>query len=118
TYFVTALPVYNQLLNASVCIGSNYKGFTIHADTNIVQHLFTKNNCDSTITNVVKALSNPVTIVNASRCKGTLYNGITINNDTIFSGYYIGSNGCDSIVNYHVQALQKTLRTINASICA
>jgi len=103
-----------QLINASVCQGENYAGYTasgIYIDT-----LVAANGCDSVRT--INLTVNPRTFSNITQsiCAGQSFEGYTSTGTYIDT--LVAANGCDSVRTINLTVNQRTFSNITQSICA
>lgn len=99
-------PVYNLVLEKSVCKGKTFNNIHIEKDTTLQFHLKTVAGCDSNVVVHVKALDQLITERNISLCSGSNHFGLIVTKDTIFKRILTSAQGCDSIVVDTIKILE------------
>jgi gliding motility-associated-like protein len=82
-----------QLINATICQGQNYSGYTISGT--YIDTLLAVNGCDSIRTINLTVKSKSFSSINATICKGQNYSGYTTSG--LYMDTLIAANGCDSL---------------------
>ena len=117
TLNLTVNPVYDSVIDATICEGQTYtqNGFTEQTTGVYVKELQTVNGCDSTVTLNLTVAENIIQNISASICDGETYTqyGFNATKTGTFTKQFKSYKGCDStlMLNLTVNPVYDTTMT-------
>jgi gliding motility-associated-like protein len=121
TVIVNPLQTYAVTENLEACTGESvlYNGTSIPAGTTEVFNFNTINNCDSTVTVVVAALTTSSENLQLQACDNSsvMYDGTELFPGSTTDFTFTNASGCDSVITVFVQSIPTSAETVELAAC-